>query len=410
MEIESILRPSSPGSPTNCWKFTESVMIYKSPDFVFHSDIIITEFDDCLIKPLSQKKIYSTMNEYNVDIFDPDFMHKLTRESANKKAIIVLSNQASHNKLLIDMIKLRVENFVTLIKFPILCFFSLKPNRFMKPHTGMWSLLNAYYAKVKVKIAEKLIVSNEGGAIINKLRRNGEIDSRIKYSDTDRAFAHNIQVEFKLIEEFVEDKKPLVYKWNTNIIAPEKRLMYCDVINDYKNPSVFRELALFGKNDVYIIIVMGAPRSGKTRFSEFLVKQWRKSSFGQKNEVVRLGMDEYTKKRRYTQFRKSIEDRLSVVLDGGCHLENDRQYFVNYAEEKNIPILYVEINNGLEMAKLFNHVCVEEAKSENTVLYSDREFHIYRSLYRPPKVTKNTKYVLICPKVEYKPHIMKFRY
>jgi hypothetical protein len=314
------------------------------------------------------------------------------------------------NKLNIDIIKRKIEKIVDKLKIPIIGFFAILPNCFMKPHTGMWKLLNAYYKTYgNSSIHNAVVVSNEGGMIIEN-EKKGIVTRNVCYSDIDRAFAHNIGMKYQNIDEFLGYDDKFEFSWDNKIIPPEVRELYIEQINKLSQPNIFKELGKFGDCDIYVIMVMGAPRCGKTLFAKMILSKWKKSLFGHRNAVHRLGMDKYTNKLRLSTFKKHIDDRISVILDGNCHTDELRNPYLDHIKNTNIPILCVEVNCGLEMAKVFNHSHVEETTGDKIYLYKTREYNIYKSMYKKPKTTKNLRYILYPPNIEERDAIMKYRY
>jgi DNA 3'-phosphatase len=391
------------------WKNLGTILAYQNRNFQFKSSVIICELDNCLVAPLSQAKIYNTMNDHSFTIYEEDLITKL-QEASMEQSIVVLSNQTNSNKLNIDMIKRKVEMIANVLKIPIIGLFALRANCFMKPHTGMWKLLTAYYKKYgSACIQRAMLVSNEGGLILEKTVRKQVIRDAI-FSDVDRAFANNIGITYCSIDEYLDGCTPLDYKWSSRVVPPETRELYIDQINKRTNENIFQKLAEFKNCDTYLIMVMGAPRTGKTKLTKSIIKKWRGSGFGEMNAVERLGTDEYTNKSRFKKFTRLIDNRISVVIDGDCHSNDLRRPFIKHLAGKNIPILAIDVNCGLQMAKVFNHAHVEESNASNVYVYKNRMYDIYKSLYVRPVETNTLKYLLHTPRIEETDTIMKFRY
>lgn len=392
------------------WKNIGGILLYQCEKFQFKSDVIITELDGCIIKYISQSKIYNTMNLYNIEIFDEELIDMFRKEKFNK-SIIIISNQINQNKLNIDIIKRKIEYLVDIINIPLLCFFPLKPNCFMKPHTGCWKLLKAYYKKYGNTVIQKAqVISNEGGLIQEKVNKSGYSFSRVCSTDIDRAFALNAGLHYSTIDEFLKGVSQIKFKWDTKIIPPDIRQLYVDEVKKRKNPNIFQELNKFINSDLYVIMIMGAPRSGKTKLAKNIINKWCESEFGKSNAIERLGTDNFTSIRRFNKFKKLVDDRISVIIDGDCHTEQLRLCYVNYLKGRNIPILCIEVNCGLQMAKVFNHAHVEESNDDRVFLYRTRRYDIYKAEYEFPIENKNLKYLLYTPEIEEKPAVMEYRY
>jgi hypothetical protein len=406
------------------WKKLGTVLTYKSNNFNYLSSVIITELDDCIIPYITPNKLYDKYNKYEIDIHE-DLIKEL-KKATHEKSIIIISNQNNSSKLVIDIIKRKVDAFLQKTGLQVLVLCALNNNKFAKPHTGMWRLLKMYYKMYgHVNIKNATVVSDEGGLITEKVRKNGDILSKIKCTDVDRAFAHNISAHYQTIDEFLLLTKHRAFKWSSDIIDPDIRELYCKEITNYMfnkndgkldekslyNTFIFKQLAGFKNADTYVIILLGPPRSGKTTVANKIISKWRNSTFGESHSIERLALDTYSKSRRFTLYKKYLLDRISVIIDGDCHLSEIQDEYVSYAKELSAPILFVDVNPGIEMAKVLNHVCVEESTNDKVILYKSNIFDIYKSIYRPPKVDNyRTKYIWYCPVIEYKDTIMKYRY
>jgi hypothetical protein len=113
----------------------------------------------------------------------------------------------------------------------------------------------------------------------------------------------------------------------------------------------------------------------------------------------------YTKAKKYNLCKKALEDRISVIVDGDCHTDKLREPYIALATATRSLVLHIEVNPGIGMAYIFNHVMVENSTDENIVLYSDKEYHIYQSTVKRPEKT-----VLYCPVIKQTPQIMEYRY
>lgn len=394
------------------WKHLDSILLYKTNDFQYHSDVIITEFDDCLIKHITSTKLYNTMNITTVEVYADDLIKQL-KEDSSSHSIVVISNQINASKLNLDMIKRKVEGIVDDIHMPLLCIFPLKPNRYMKPHTGCWRFLNMYFKTYGGRnIRKAIVVSNEGGLIEEKTKRNGDYVSKVVASDVDRAFAWNVGIPYMAIDEYLGLIDNVKYIWDRRIIEPKNRMLYIEHTKKIESIDIFKELAKLGNLDYYIIMIMGAPRCGKTKLANEFIKKWRGSNFGKFNAIRRVSKDKMTKARRLREFKKCVDDRISVVIDGECHTRFLRKPYLDHMQKKDfiIPILCVEVNCGICMAKIFNHAYVEEAKVDNAYLYKIKEYDIYRSTIERPTNNKYIKFVQYIPDIEERPTITQFRY
>lgn len=386
------------------WKDLGSVLIYQSETFQFKTHVVICEFEDCLIKRTTNMGLYHAIEPKKIVPFDEKFTKRITQISTDV-SIIIISNQTKSGKLLIDAIKRKLEAFLLEHNIPLLALFALKPNRLSKPHTGMWTFLNAYFRTTgDCKIYKACVVSNLGGRITETEKKSGKINVSVDRTDLDRAFANNAGIPYHTIGEFL-DQPEEKYTWNIKTLAPEIRGKYLDMLLQYKNPNIFAKLFELGKYDAYMIGIFGAPRSGKTSLARHLLDKWRESKFGEFNAIKRLGNDKYTAVRRINLAKKLLADRISIIIDGACHTRKLRLPYEKLAEERNMSILWIEVNPGLHMSFIFNHVAVELSDDESVCLYSDVDYHVYKSQASRPEGT-----LLYCPEIKRIPQIMDFRY
>jgi len=387
------------------WKDLGSVLVYQSNGFQFNPYVIITEFEDCLIKKITPSKLYHAIDPKPIIPYNTEFLKKVGRESSDK-AVVIISNVLGNGKLVLDALKTKIEMFTECYKIPILCLFALKNNRLAKPHTGMWTFLNAYYKRSgNTTLQKAIVVSDKGGRLIEKELKNGSVKLLTDSTDIDRAFAYNINIPYYTIDEYTTEEKKEKFSWNSNCLAPEIRYPYVEKLAEYQNPNIFASLKELGIADKYIIVVYGAPRAGKTTLCKELLKKWRSSNWGKTHAVKRFGRDKYTIGKRISHARKAIADNISAIIDGDAHTALLRKPFEEISAAYNAPILYVEVNPGLGMAHIFNHVAVETSQDENLELYDVKEYHFYKS-----KVTRPNNVLLYCPVIQKTKQVMDFRY
>ena len=385
------------------WKDLGGVLMYKSPEFVFKPYVIILELENCLIKKVNNSFLYHNIAEIKeVQLYNESFMKNIISQS-QYYSVVILGNHIRTDSLNKDIVKKKLELFMQKCKFPILALFALVNNNLSKPHTGMWNLLNKYYKHIgKKEIQKAIVVSDNAGRIMENDKKNS-----IKYdkTDTDRAFAHNINVPFYTINEYLDNDKKEKFNWNVKCINKETREMYINKLSNYKNPDILEILKSKGESTSYMILLYGAPRAGKTTFAKKLIQEWKTKDYNKTCHIVRLSTDKYSNSKRLNVCTKMIKDRISVIVDGDMHTKANRQPYIQLAEQYNIKYITVEINAGYALAYIFNHVAVELATDEKTVLYPDKLYDIYRcTVDRPENI------LLYTPEIIQKKEIMEYRY
>jgi hypothetical protein len=386
------------------WNNLGSVLLYNHPNFQFNSVVIIVEFEECLINRLPPGQLYHAIDPKIISPYNEEFI-KIIKKECTDVGIIIVSHIFGAGKLVIDSLKRKAEAFYEKYNIPALAFFVLTPNKFSKPHTGMWLLINSFYKKNGHMITKACVVSDFGGRLVERETKAGKVLVMADRTDIDRAFAHNIGIPYKTISEYLNPETTEKFSWNNICMAPDYRKIYVEKLTEYVNPSIFKELFKTGPSDSYLIMVYGAPRSGKTTLCELLVKQWRKSKLGESRAIERVGRDKYSKITMLSTTKKYMIDHISVIIDGECHTDKLRLPYIELADKYKINYIIIEVNPGINMAYLFNHVAVESASNENVVLYNPREFYYYNSI-----VIRPANAILYCPEIQQSKQLMEFRY
>lgn len=398
------------------WKELDTVLLYQSPDFKFNSNIVIVELDNTLIKNISKKKLYENQFDENNKTIELYLDNTMRKFKSNEFSVIIMSNQISKNDNNYDIIKLKIKKFIEKTHIPILAFFALRPNYFMKPHTKLWILLKQYYKLRNKEIKTSMVISNNGGIFLEKYHKKTDtITGKFISDDIDRAFANNIGLPFISIENFLEitnNKSKL--KWTSSIIPPELRIELIEELKYYKNKDIFNQLANLGelgKNyDTYLIIVFGAPCSGKTTLSREIIKKWRSSKLNENKAIKFYSNNKYSINKINNLTKKALENRISVLVDGEYPNNNYRKFIIDVAKKNNSGILYIEVNPDFEMSKLLNHVRVETSNDFKKELIALSKFYEYRGKYIKPVTDKNSSYILYKPNLIPTNILTKYRF
>jgi hypothetical protein len=394
------------------WKELDTLLLYQSSDFKFNSNIVIVELDNTLIKNISKKKLYENQFETDNKSIELYLDNTMRKFKSNDLSVIILSNQISTSDNNYDIIKLKIKKFIEKTHIPILSIFALRPNCFMKPHTKMWSLVKQYY-KIKNKfISNGMVISNNGGIFIEKYHKKTDtITGKFISDDIDRAFAHNIGLQFISIENFLEiTNNKSILKWRSSIIPPELRIDLIEGLRSYRNKDVFIELNKIKKSDSYLIIVFGAPCSGKTTLSREIVKKWRSSKINDTNAIKFYSNNKYSISKINNLTENSLNNRFSVLVDGEYPNNNYRKSLIEAAKNNNSSIIYIEVNPDFEISKLLNHVRVETSNDTKIELIPLSKFYEYRGKYIKPVLDEKSTYMLYRPNLIPTNILTKFRY
>ena len=195
------------------WQSINTVIHYFiNKNFKYKSTIAIFNFMGTLI-------CHPPWNMYNLKIKHFK-MADILYDIHNKGTSIIIFQSFPENTDL-NVPKKMCEKFLLLEKIseiPFLIFFTVGEHKFMKPYTGMMTIINNIYKEKKKSIDLKM------SAVIG--HKNGRINSAYNnvYSSADRAFAHNIKTNFIDSNFFFGKKeKKILWSWDKNIISVEQR-------------------------------------------------------------------------------------------------------------------------------------------------------------------------------------------
>lgn len=389
------------------WIEMGTTVIYRSANFVFRRNLIITELDDCLIYSVKPSQLYGVKRK-QVRIFADVLLDHLCTESAAQFSIIIISNQISSCKRNRGAIRLKLQPIID-AGLSMLCIFPTRPNRFMKPMTGAWELLIKLYVKEPAVIRSGIVVSNEGGLIVTVPSKDGSHDTVVS-TDVDRAFAANCTLKFRSIDEFLTNAaQQQRFAWDARLISPSRRQAYITLSKAATRIDVLRALLqAFGKRYTYMIMIMGAPRCGKSRLAVSLKSQWPTVSDLQHTAVSIVSASTFSKTR--VAVKRLAAKRFSIIVDGWCNSIAEREPYIKVAQRHRMPILCVNVMCGFEMAKIFNYTAVQEATTPDIILHKSRLYDEYTARAIEPTETEMLKYLIYTPEIIESRAVCVYRY
>jgi predicted kinase len=410
------------------WKdIAQHAIIGVTPDFKYNDNIIILEIDNCILKQVPNTRLYDKMNPKELEIYDPEFMSRLKRQSALYSIIILTNAEKPQSSLSNDIIKSKIEWIYNNVGIEFLTIAAVKNSCFLKPHTGMFRLLKAVYKKEKrnsvlglhttnnIVSGETsydntsdydqipLVISEYGGTIL---------DEKKVFSDVDRAFAWNISARFATIDEYMGRVKREKYMWNNQVLSIAERMQYYKASLQIENIKILKTIKSFPDSQNYLIMIYGAPCSGKTTLAKKIVTAWSNTDLNETHSLVCLGSDEYIPSKLIKKFKQLVDKRISIILDNNCYNDLKREPFITIAKEHNMPILIIEVDVAIGMAEIFNHARVEESHDTLISLIPHKEYTTYKSKSQAPTYDDTYPITAIkhIPRIEPRNSIMKFMY
>ena len=183
------------------------------------------------------------------------------------------------------------------------------------------------------------------------------------FSNSDLLFAFNIGVKFVTPEDVFRDKNASPYT-----IPPPLQLCGKPIAD---NAEIF--------TDSYKIIMMcGYPASGKTRFAKrFPFK------FVHSDKYIHIDQDSY---KTLAKTRKAFLDNLgkrSIIVDNTFPDIVSRRYYIEKAQQAQIPIYCVHCATPINVAYYMNHIRCETNK-DTPKMIPKVAYYAFRKKFEPP--------------------------
>ena len=299
-------------------------------DFLLNQRSICSfDFDSTLVCQKSGSKFPTDENDWKLQYANVE--SALYEEyNQNGNMIVIFSNQSGveKNKLSIDTVKGRFENFLNSIEIPIWCFIALGNDHFRKPNTTMWNIMLGIFEKQIQDHSNKLY--NENTKIQWDIKNSlyvGDAAGRKKecfsktepkrskdFACSDRKFAYNIGIDFKTPEEYFLDHEQCDgSSWEWGGFDPSSYILENNNFTfdlSEKNPL---------KSSQEIVIVVGPPSCGKSTFcSNYFPNH------------TRINMDTLkTKAKCLKMAKEALQKGQSVIIDNTNGSAETRKEYVD---------------------------------------------------------------------------------
>lgn len=399
------------------WNTTENLIYHIPKVFKYNSSIAIFNFIDTLIKITKSSIKFTYINVPNI-LYD---IH-------TKKASIIIYQSFSHKN--IEHIKHVYNEFLNKLKksllynynikinedIPIIVFFSINDNKFKKPFTGVWKMIQLLYRKQnkQIELLKCIMIGNLAGRLnYNKNKKDA--------SASDRAFAHNINISFTTPDNFFDQKNKYKYKWewDRNILSNNEKKY---ITKNKKNvPDIFNYINNMTNINInthrcFIIIITGLPFSGKTTLCSQLIEKWNKINSENSDNYVMLSdsllkIDEINQKlinilsyfynlseSESSHTSAELESPTNDIYSKKCIMIDIRFNYLNIISILKIIAKYklytvlIKPNISKKFIKLLNCIAVE--KNDKTLMKKHEWSKHYIEINKLPNI-KKLKYVEI---------------
>jgi DNA 3'-phosphatase len=334
------------------WKKVDTVVYYISPDFKFLPTIAIFSFLGAILKQIN------LANDKLLYTFNYDMINEKIKLISDKGCSIILFDSFETES--VEDIQKAIEIFQEEVKCPIVSFITTKLNKYSKPFTGIWKIIELLY-KTKNKYVNKevsMVIGNKAGISHEKYH---------KFYCSDRSFASNVGLHFSTPDRFfLGTQTEIQWEWNKLCLDKFQLDKILHRANNIKHPIILDEINKLPISDKYTIIVTGLPICGKTTFIQKLKRKWdaeyNKGTIETNTDNINIDILEQWVVDSLTKNNSIIVELNSILLN--------LTRIIKKSMELKTPILIVEIKTPLKIQYLLNCLRVQTSKTPDTVLIS----------------------------------------
>ena len=302
------------------------------------------DFDHTIVKP---KKNIHPKNVDDWEYVFPNVKNKLKDLWDDGYCITIFSNQrALEAEPRKNMILQRMENISKDIGIPINFILSSKNDKYRKPNTGMYEVMESM---MEIDKYTSFYVGDAAGRIFNTKRKKD-------FSSSDRYFASNIDIEFFNPEQFFNQPCD-EYCHIDNIAFNQLRLLkLCHQFNGFTTLSI----------DIpEMVIIVGYPSCGKTSFINRYFSTY--------------------------QINPKLYSNDKIIIDGTNHTKQIREKFINIAKKHKLKVRCFYLNIDLEISKHLNNF---RMLTEDITKYKDVVFNTCRKYFELPELSEGFENII----------------
>lgn len=252
--------------------------------FKLRTTSCIFDLDGTLIVTKSKRKFPKDENDW---IFNKDIINRII-DLANYSSIIIITNQLKANDLWYNKMK----HIISILEFPVKVYIIQKYNIYRKPFP----------------------------TLLNMLKDKTDILFYCGDMETDYKFAHNANIKFIYINEFLGLDETIKLSYPITFTHKHKKIK-------------------IEKNKHELIILIGFPGSGKSTYANLFPKK----------EYIRINNDEQ-KTGSMNEYLKALKQNKCIIIDNLNNKISSRTKFIDKAKKYNYYIRCIVIKTSMEKA------------------------------------------------------------
>lgn len=361
------------------WQIKDNILIripcpkMDEPTFLFYDKLVIFNFDGTLIKTASGNKIYKNVDDW--ELCNKKIITELVGLHRKKYSLVILSSEKPiiERKIPIDDVKHRTDKFCEKLfssGIPAIFMIATENNFCNKPKIGLWVLLNALFRNVGIRIDKEksLCIGNNAARLsTRKTSKHGRCLKDPNYID--RAFAHNIGIDFFTPEQYFFKSEPRPFQYPDTILSIDEKKTFAETSAKFGTENYLREgnVGLFLNKSFpqypqYMIVLIGNYFSGKTTLANMIKDD-------HKNWNI-IDIPKSRKKTTVKNTRKNICEQLkegkNIILDGLNHRKEQRMTYISTIREfKKVAVLIVILSTQKKVCMHLNEIAVDSSINFN---------------------------------------------
>jgi len=234
------------------WQSVENeLLIYLPEKRTFSARVAAFDLDHTVIEPRSGGTFPRNENDWK--LLCAEVLTKFAYYHDEGYKIVIFSNQSTLvSPPITDGFKRKIEAIASKIKTPFEVYVARSKGKYRKPCIGMWEAMAERNDGVEINMKESFYCGDAAG-------RQGCVGKKTDFSQSDVLFARNLKLKFYTPEEHflnqMETRMVVITAFDPSSISMEEPL--CDP-----------DFRLISSPRAELVLLVGCPGSGKSRFSE----------------------------------------------------------------------------------------------------------------------------------------------
>lgn len=353
--------------PKSNWEHKGSVLIKSFKEFKGSTLILSFDLDDTLITPTDGKKFSNSENDWQF-LYDLALIKKKIKEYIDKGySICIFSNQngMTTGQIKESVWKKKLEKVMAQLSIPIMLFAALEKDYYRKPAIGMLELFESQFnSNLVINRKESIFIGDAAGRLENPQKKG---KSTKDFSCSDYKFALNAGLQFKTPEElFLDDKSQIIPSVESNLHQ------FDNMNNDHIK---------YDNTKVEMIILIGAPGSGKSTFTEtHLVPQG----------YTRVNQDTLQTEKKCLQVAEdALSNKQSCVIDSTNPKKEKRSKFIELAKKYKAQVRCFIMDLPKEIVFHLNNLRnINKERKHYSSAVNNIPIHTFFKYYEEPKTSE----------------------